>query len=68
MYIPKKLEENSDEIGRKFVKIKGKVKTDFLSRYFGQLEKLESGNETRDFIHVEELIRMIEAETKNWGQ
>lgn len=64
-YISKKSDENSEEIEKKFVKIKSKIKTDFLSRYFAQLE---NGGETKNFIHVEELIRMIEAETKNWGQ
>lgn len=52
-------------MAKKFVKIKGRIKTDFLSRFFAQLE---TGTEVKSFIHVEELINMIEAETKNWGQ
>lgn len=35
-------------------------------RLFGQIES--GGAEAKSFIHVEELISMIEAETKNWGQ
>lgn len=49
MYIPKKLDENSEEIAKKFVKIKEKVKTNFLSKLFGQLE---TEGEAKSFIHV----------------
>ena len=36
--IKKKISDNPDEMNKKFVKIKNKIKTEFLVKQFGQIE------------------------------